>query len=465
MSQLLNHDDLIGLLSSGIGMRKLYFRDHAKVRACAVKFVAHLQRLLDQSKKDSLFLGLAEGRLVLAGRFLVGPTILGKGLVELLQALRCGGILLRRAIDEEEVMSFLDLAATMKADSESLAGSRQMLASRGIRNLELSPPYEDAGWFGQFLYDGQEAWGSDSTVEPDLDASVPVYQSLFDTVEKAHGGARGGEAIDVAGALTAGELLLDRAEGNFIDILRLVRYPDYDTFTVGHSVRVALLAALVGHREGLAREKLTDLVTAGLLHDVGKAFVPDEILFKAGPLDEEERRVINRHPSLGARILLENQDSSALAIGTAWGHHLRSDGGGYPARQPWTGPCRMTELIHVCDVFEALTAIRPYKSGVSPLRAYEIMLADHGAFDPAAFAAFVRALGLYPPGHFVRLSSGETGLVLAAGPEVALPTIRITHDTAGEPVPRGDQPTLDLASPAARGRRVVELLAEDQRAA
>ncbi len=446
-------DDLVSLLSSGLGMRRLYFRNHQKVQAVAEQFTSHLHRLLDESGKEAFFVGLVDGKLVLAGRFLVGPTLLGRKLVDFVEALECGGILFRRGLEEEEILDLLDLAAERK-DPGGLKEGRQMLEARGIRNVELSPPYEDAGWFGQFFFEGREEWGSEPTLEPDVESSMRTYQSLFDSAEGAHDRARSGEEIDVAGARTVSEALIDTARGDFTDILRLVRYPDYDTFTVGHSVRLALLAVLVGHRAGLPREFLAELGTAGLLHDVGKAHIPDEILFKPGRLDEEERRIINTHAPIGAQVLLESSDASPVAIGAAWGHHIRHDGGGYPARPPWAVLGKVTELIHVCDVYEALTAVRPYKPPVSPRRAYEIMLAEREAFDPGILTWFVRAMGIYPPGNVVNLTSGEMGLVLTAGVRVDQPTIRVTHDSLGLALPGPEQWLLDLSSPQAVDVRV-----------
>ena len=451
-------DDLVSLLSSGLGMRRLYFRNHQKVRAVAEQFTSNLHRLLEEVGKDAFFVGLVDGKLVLSGRFLIGPTLLGKKLVDFAEALDCGGILFRRGLVGEDVLGLLDLAAELKGFGGGLKEARKMMEARGIRNVELSPPYEDAGWFGQFFFEGQEEWGSDPALEPSVEASMRTYQSLFDTVEVTHGRARSGEEIDVAGARTVSEALIDTAQGDFTDILRLVRYPDYDTFTVGHSVRLALLAVLVGHRAGLPREFLAELGTAGLLHDVGKAHIPDEILFKPGRLDEEERRIINTHAPIGAQVLLESSDASPVAIGAAWGHHIRHDGGGYPDRPPWAVVSKVTALIHVCDVYEALTAVRPYKLPVSPRRAYEILLEERAAFDPGILTWFVKAMGVYPPGNVVKLTSGEMGLVLTAGAHVDQPTIRITHDSLGLALPGSEQWLLDLSSPQADGQSIAGIV-------
>ena len=171
-----------------------------------------------------------------------------------------------------------------------------------------------------------------------------------------------------------------------------------------------------------------------MYHDVGKGRIPEEVLYKPGRLDDDERRVMNMHPELGASILLEGEGVSSCALGAAWGHHLRYDGSGYPDRRPWHESTRATSLIQICDVFEALTARRPYKAPYSPARAFQILYSDPGAFDPALLAAFTRALGLYPPGRFVLLSDGRLGRVARAGRALDRPVVRT--------FPKGDTVTL-----------------------
>jgi HD-GYP domain-containing protein (c-di-GMP phosphodiesterase class II) len=463
MPERSRYEDLVARLCSGLRHRRLYFEGHPEVRACAEQVARELKALLDESGKELFFLGVAQGRLLHDGRYLIGSTILGRRLVELLQRLHSGGLLFRAGVEAAEIAELLNVSALVSGATAGLEESRTLLRARNVRHIELSPPYEDMGWFGQFLYDRDEGGGGPGA--GDVDEMMPVYQSLFESVDVAHGRAASGKELDVDQSRTVIESLLQAAQGGFTDILRLVRYPDYDTYTVGHSVRVALLSVLVGHRLGAAPAFLIEIGTAGLLHDVGKARIPEAILYKPGPLDVEERRVIGLHPCLGAQILLAQRNAGPLAIGAAFGHHLRHDRRGYPPTEPWAVAHRVTALIQVCDVFEALTAVRPYKAALTPRRAYEIMLSEHGAYDPGALRAFVAAMGLYPPGSRVELSSGEQALVIAAGTDVERPALQLTHATSGGEIPGGERPLLDLASPEAAGVSVAHLLLEDARAA
>src|SRR6185295_11303108 len=124
--------------------------------------------------------------------------------------------------------------------------------------------------------------------------------------------------------------------------------------------------------------------------------------------------------------------------------------------RPWARRSRVTALVQVCDVFEALTAIRPYKPALTPARALEIMLADRGAFDPWAFSALVATVGLYPPGSRVRLDTGEQATVVRAGAHVARPVVELTRGTDGRALSAVDRLVLDLSEPRNDCERRVE---------
>jgi HD-GYP domain-containing protein (c-di-GMP phosphodiesterase class II) len=451
-------DDLVTLLSRGIAQRAIYFAEHPKVLACSRELA---QRLTQEIAGDEagFFLGSTEGRLIHEGRMLLGASIIGRKVAAFLDRLGSGGLLFRRGIEAQELATLFGLAV---AQTEALAGglgaARALLAANGVRHIELSPRFEDEDWFGRRAR--RAAAGDEESEGLDgLGEMIPIYQSLFETVETAHRRAVGDHALDIDGARSASERFLNAAGGSFTDMMQLVRYPDADSYTVGHSVRVAMLCVLVGQYLGLPRPRLTELGTAGLLHDVGKAKVPDEILYKNGRLDPDELRIMRVHPEAGAKILLESGEASTTAVCAAWGHHLRHDLRGYPAVPGWAVQGETTALLQVCDVFEALTAVRPYKPAATPLRAYEIMFADPGAFHPSALRALVAALGIYPPGSRVRLDDGSRAVVVSAGERVDRPRLRVVRDAAGSPIAREDQPLLDLGDPTAAGIGVDGLIA------
>jgi HD-GYP domain-containing protein (c-di-GMP phosphodiesterase class II) len=447
-------DALVTLLARGIAQRGLYFAEHPNVRACAHELARDLAQTIAGSE-SGFFLGAVEGRLIHEGRMLLGASIVGHKVASCLDRLHSGGLLFRRGVEARELSALFTIAVEQSEPIDGgLAAARELLVSRDVQNIELSPRYEDEDWFGRNVKGSAE---SDEDGK-DLADLIPVYQSLFEVVETSHGRATGDHGVDIDGARAVSERFLAATSAGSPDMMQLVRYTDADSYTVGHSVRVALLCVLVGQHLGLPKPRLNELATAGLLHDVGKAKVPPEILYKAGRLDPDELRIMRIHPDAGAKILIESGDASSTTVCTAWGHHVRHDLRGYPNVPGWAVQGEATALLQACDVFEALTAVRPYKRAVTPLRAFEIMFADPGAFHPGALRALVQTLGIYPPGSRITLSDGSRAIVMRAGEKPDRPLVRVTRDAEGVPLDHDAQPVVDLSGPHGGQLAVADLL-------
>lgn len=433
-----NYADLATLLARGISQRKMYFDGHPNVKRCATEFVDLLRRLLAADETPTFLLGVVEGKLVHDGRYLVGSTVVGRQLTSFADLLEAGGYEIDAQIETSELVRFFTLAAETEESPGSLEASRELFAANGIGLVKLSPPYRNYGT-------SQESIDLADETHSDIETLLAVYQAMFSTVEHAHMHAALDRDLQIDEARSVGESLVKVSRTGSTDIMNLVNYPDCDTYTVGHSVRVAMLSILVGRAAGLDENMLCELGAAGLLHDVGKGKIPQEVLFKPGRLDDEERAIIETHPENGARMLLDSRDATPLAVAIAWGHHRRYDGGGYPKMPHGDHTSELTQLVHVCDVFEALTAIRPYKRAMTPRNAYEIMLKDASAYSPAAMQALVQAVGLYPPGQKVILSDGTSGIVMAAGHDIENPQVKVTHDAEGNIFAEENMPAVDLA--------------------
>jgi HD-GYP domain-containing protein (c-di-GMP phosphodiesterase class II) len=186
-----------------------------------------------------------------------------------------------------------------------------------------------------------------------------------------------------------------------------------DVFQFRHSIRVGCLALEFARALTDDRELLLRLGTAALLHDVGKRDVPPEVLRHPGRLSGEMLEAMRQHPRYGARLLLRMPDSDPLAVAIAFCHHRRSDGGGYPESVDLAELSLATHVVKICDVYEALTAERPYKPRMTPRRAYRVMIGMSGQLDPALLHRFIDVVGVWPVGERVRLRSGAVGRVVA----------------------------------------------------
>ncbi len=150
----------------------------------------------------------------------------------------------------------------------------------------------------------------------------------------------------------------------------------HDDYTFQHSVDVAIVSTMIAKQIGMPRDRLSQLTLGGLLHDVGKVFIPLEALNKPGKLTDKECDIIKSHPTLGYQILRsENAGDNLLAHHVVYQHHERQDGKGYPrgltgrnqirrSRQASVDPKRIHivgEISGVADTYEALAADRPYR--------------------------------------------------------------------------------------------------------
>lgn len=444
---------LVNLLTVGQSFASLYFAEHPRVRSAADEFVHRLRLFLAAHSKPYLELGSVRQRLVYQGEMLVGPTLIAKRLIDCLQLLRADGIRIQREVGVGELLSFFELSGSLQKPLPDLGEGRELLRTRHIQHIELL-----------------QSFGEADAPEPDvagiaagLDSAIGIYQSLFEVVEDSHSKAEHGTDVGVNGSRATVESLLAGIQSNPEQLLQLAYYPDYDNYTIGHSVRVALFALLTGQSLGLAFHELVELGTAALLHDVGKSKIPFEILFKEGRLNDEERRVMNKHAWLGGEILIESEDVSDAAIGAAFGHHISYDRSGYPEIPAWARVGTFTSLVQVCDVFEALTAVRPYKVGYSPAKAYRLLLGEHQRFHPGMLRAFIKAIGLYPPGSRITLASGEKALVVRPSAALDRPVIRISHDAHGEEVAACDAHDIDLSLSEHRPVVIQELTLGDDR--
>lgn len=204
---------------------------------------------------------------------------------------------------------------------------------------------------------------------------------------------------------------------------KLLDIDHHDRYTYRHSVNVGMLFMLVASEWVVSQEVLEELIFGAVLHDLGKAKVGAGIINKPGKLTDEEWAIMRQHPLWSAEMLLET-DASPTSIGIARWHHEWINGHGYPDGLKGRELDRFVCLSAVCDVYDALTTSRSYRKRMDFAKAIEIILQDCGThFDPEVAHAFIRRVGRYPVGSFVKLSSNEVAVVL-----------RVNEDAISRPV-------------------------------
>ena len=246
--------------------------------------------------------------------------------------------------------------------------------------------------------------------------------------------ARMGKAVDTAGAQKLVEEITDSVSCNPGALISLARLKTADDYTYMHSVAVCALMIALAKQLGLDEEQTRKLGIAGLLHDLGKALMPMEVLNKPGKLTDEEFAIIKTHPEEGYKLLLSSTGADEIALDVVLHHHEKTDGSGYPKRLKDVEISLHAKMGAVCDVYDAITSNRPYKAGWDPAESLRRMAEwANGHFDPTVFQAFVKSLGIYPIGSLVKLKSGRLGLVIEQSPKSLLtPSIKVFYSTRSD---------------------------------
>lgn len=208
------------------------------------------------------------------------------------------------------------------------------------------------------------------------------------------------------------EAMVDSIFSNQNALLPLASLKRHDSYTFEHSVSVCALMVAFSRELELERDLVREIALGALLHDVGKAKVPEDILNKPAKLSEAEFAKMKNHVVQSILLLQHTPGISETALMVAGQHHERHDGSGYPNRLQGEAISLYGQMAAIVDVYDAISSDRVYHKGMAPSEALKKLLewSSHH-FEPRLVHNFIRAIGIYPTGSLVRLASGRLAVV------------------------------------------------------
>ncbi len=505
---------IVERLLFGLVNAQLYGPGSARVVAATDAAAARVAAWCAERGASSVLVGAVDEQVVVEGRPLLGASLFAKRLVHRIRERGAGGIELQADVPASALRALLEVLARRGGVTDHVLANEELHA-KGASGVRFVPPFavgsaslDHAPWGEETTGIRGGGAGGHSEMDLGVGAGVGCGDDLGLLVEggggggghghghgpsREEGGAGGTFTLDQpmprlvqeAGRLVAlhqttvdqlQELTISACQGKEISVGEvgdtvermlaglahdagylhgLAQYPEHDFFTFGHSIRVALLALDVARHSTSDHALLARIGTAALLHDVGKALVSWDVLHKRGGLTRTEREEMQKHPVLGAGILLGLKDPDPLAVAAAYGHHRHGNDRGYPMSCGEMHQGVVTRLVKICDVYEALTAARPYKPAMTPVKALRTMTQMKDTFDADLLGHFIRTIGIHPGGTWVRLDDGRSARVVRQSDDLHRPVVELATFADGSPIPPGERRPYDLTAPEPGGPTYV----------
>lgn len=284
-----------------------------------------------------------------------------------------------------------------------------------------------------------------TTVAEEFDRAAAIRRQAAGLVKSVMQDARLGKAVELDRVAPVVENITASILRNSGALLGLSVIKNKDDYTFLHSVSVCTLLVAFSRSRKLDPDTIYQAGIGGLLHDTGKALIPDHILNKPGRLTDEEFDVVRRHPKDGYDMLVRSGGIGAIPLDITLHHHERRDGSGYPDGQGEQEIGELAQMAAIVDVYDAITADRCYHKGMPAAEALRKMYEwSKFHFNPVLTQEFMRCVGIYPVGTLVLLESGRLGVVVEPHETSLLtPKVNVFYSTKSQAYIKPE--TVDLA--------------------
>ncbi|MFA5145606.1 MAG: HD domain-containing protein [Candidatus Omnitrophota bacterium] len=380
---------------SALQTARLYSNWHPEFKKSVNKAYATLQDVLSQ--RQSLVIGIVGEELAFEKEIFFELSKMVKPAVLYLKSRGIERIEFLQGLENEELSKFITFLTTPKEELKH--EPQEALSLLGIRNIIV----------GKIKV---SSVSSNGKVEKAI-SYLNLYENSLDSFTGSLEKVLNAQELDHLALRSAVNNVMENLLGRYQEFLNFATLKRYDLRTFSHIINVSILSMYFSSRIGFAKDEILDIGTAALFHDIGKLYISRKILQKPARLTEEEFSKVKDHVVTGAEILLKYVDAlGVLPVVVCFEHHLKYNLSGYPKVSFYEKPHIVSTIVSICDVYDALSQRRGYKSDYPPKMIYDLMTREKGtAFEPQLVDKFFKIMGVWPVGTLVVLSDGRIAVV------------------------------------------------------
>jgi putative nucleotidyltransferase with HDIG domain len=383
-------------LISAIQVSRLYPGWHPEFKKSIEKAYLSLKEVLKE--RSDFVIGIVGEEIAFEKEIFFDLSKMVKPLILYLKERGIERIEFSQGLESEELSKFITFLITPK--DEIKKEPQEYLSYLGIKNIFVGKIKVSGA--SSLKEKAEQAVSKLSIYDDSLNKISNTIDTLLDQ-----------EQIDQLALRFTINNVMENLLGRYQDFLTFATMKRYDLRTFFHILNVSILSMYFSSKLGFAKEEVLDIGIAAIFHDIGKIYITRKILQKPARLTEDEFERMKSHVIIGAEILLKYVDSlGILPVVVCFEHHLKYDLSGYPKVSFYRKPHIASLIVCICDVYDALSQRRGYKSDYPPKAIYDLMLKERGsAFEPQLIDKFFKIVGAWPVGTIVSLSDGRIAVV------------------------------------------------------
>ncbi|MDD5155541.1 MAG: HD domain-containing protein [Candidatus Omnitrophica bacterium] len=407
---------IIRNIISSLQMAKLYSSAHPIFKNSLTKAYESLRSILEDMTE--LIIGIIGNELAFEKEIFFELSRMAEPMIAYLKERGIERIVFHSGLQEQELEKFIAFLSEYPQDTGK--DPQEILTSLGIRNISA----------GKIKVGSSKAEAEALRGTAQIINYLDLYNNYQGNVSQSIENVLDNETVDYLALRLGVTSIMENLILRHQELLKLATIKRYDLNTFVHIVNVSILAMYFSSKLGFSRDNVLTIGIAGLFHDIGKLYISRKIIGKQDKLTGEEFEKIKNHALLGAEILLKYVNAMGiLPAVVAFEHHLKYDLSGYPRLAFAQKPHIASLIISICDVYDALSQRRSYKSEYPPNRIYDFMIKEKGRyFDPVLLERFFKITGVWPIGTIVLLSDSRVAVVRQENEEeIFCPKVEVIH--------------------------------------